>query len=108
MEQRLEVTVAAENARRSRKVEANKVLQKEGVLYSANAHHMNCERLELEKKREKEREEAWQKKYDTACSKVYRTANKAKKTWRSQYNWNINIYRHVIMELEEHIDDSRR
>ena len=86
IEQRLEATVAAENARRSRKSEANKVLQKGGVLYSGNARHMNQERLELEKKREKEREAAWQKKYDMACSKVYRTANKAKKTWRSQYN----------------------
>lgn len=69
---------------------------------------MNQEWLEIEKAREKEREKAWQKKYDTTCSKVYETVNKAKRTWRSQYNWNMNIYRYVIMELVEHIDDSMK
>lgn len=45
MEQRLEITIAAENARRSRKLEINKVLQKGGVLYAENARYMNKERL---------------------------------------------------------------
>lgn len=48
MEQRLKATIEAENARRSRKSEANKVLQKGGVLYAENARHMNQERLQIE------------------------------------------------------------
>lgn len=56
MEQRLETTIAAENARRSRKSEANKVLQKGGILYAENARHINKERLQLEIQRAKERE----------------------------------------------------
>lgn len=103
MEQRLNAQVSGENARRSRNLKANKTSPKGGVLYSVNARHMNQERLGIEKAREK----AWQKKYDMAYSKVYRTANKAKKTCRSQYSWNINIYNHIIMGLEEHIDNDQ-
>ena len=78
--------------------EASKVLQKGGVFYSRNARAMNRERLELEQTRE-ERKVALQKRYDSACTKVYKATCKAKKTWRSQYNWNIRIYKHVIVEL---------
>ena len=67
-----EAMVSAENAQRSRKMEANKVLQKRGVLYLANARHMNRERLELEKTREEKRERAWHIWYDNACKKVFR------------------------------------
>ena len=99
MEQRLEATLKAENARKARKSEASKVLQKGGVLYSRNTRVMNRERLELEQAREEERKVALQKRYDSAYTKVYKAACKAKKTWRSQYNWNIRIYKHVIVEL---------
>lgn len=58
MEQRLEAIIEAENARRSRKSEANKVLQKGGVLYAENARHMNQERLQIEIQREKKRQAA--------------------------------------------------
>ena len=44
MRQRLEITVQAENARRSRKSEAKKVLQKGGILYTANGRHISQER----------------------------------------------------------------
>ena len=58
MKQRLDATVTAENARKSRKLEANKVLQKGGVLYSENTRRMNQERLQLKRAREQEREAA--------------------------------------------------
>ena len=56
MEQRLDAQVLTENIHRSRKLKANKTLQKGGVLYSINARRMNQERLEIEKERERERE----------------------------------------------------
>lgn len=52
--QRLKVTVATENARKSRKSEINKILQKGGVLYSTNARYMNRKRFKMENAREKE------------------------------------------------------
>ena len=58
MEERLEATIQAENARRSRRSEANKVSQKGGVLYAKEARHMNRERFEFETQRAKEREAA--------------------------------------------------
>ena len=103
MEQRLEATVSAENARRSRKMEANKVLQKGGVLYSANARHMNRERLELEKAREAERERAWQIKYDNACKKVFRKTKVHLKTWQSPRKWEVRIWKEVIKEFMDNV-----
>ena len=79
MEQRLEATLKAENARKARKSEVSKVLQKAGVLYSGNTRAINRERHKLEEVREAERKVASQKRYDTAYSKVYKTANKVKK-----------------------------
>ena len=106
MEQRLEATLKAENARKARKSEASKVLQKGGVLYSGNARHMNRERLELEEARDRERTAASQKRYDSACSKVYKTANKVKKAWRKEHHWNIRIYKEVLVELNAWIEES--
>ena len=98
--------VKAENARKARKSEASKVLQKGGVLYSREARHMNRERLNLEEAREHERNVASQKRYDLACCKVYKTIRRVQKTWRSQYNWNIRIYKEVVVELDQWIIDS--
>ena len=103
MEQRLEATVQAENARRSRKSEANKVLQKGGVLYAGNARHMNQERLQLEIQRLKEREAAWQNKYDNACKKVFKAIKKHIKTWQSPRNWEIRIWKEVIKEFMQNV-----
>ena len=82
MEQRLDATVTAENARKSRKLKVNKILQEGGVLYSGNARRMNQERLQLERAREQEREAAWQKKYDIACKKVFKQTKGYLKTWQ--------------------------
>ena len=103
MEQRLEATIEAENARRSRKSEANKVLQKGGILYAANARHMNQERLQIEIQRAKEREAAWQKKYDTACKKVFKATKTHLKTWQSPRKWEIRIWKEVMKELINHM-----
>lgn len=58
MEQRLNAQISAENTRRTRKIKTNKLLHKGGVLYSKNARRINQEQLELEKAREKERDDA--------------------------------------------------
>ena len=103
MEERLEATIQAENARRSRKSEANKVLQKGGVLYAKEARHMNRERFELEIQRAKEREAAWQKKYDTACKKVFKATKTHLKTWQSPRKWEIRIWKKVIKEFMNNV-----
>ena len=103
MEERLEATIQAENTRRSRKSEANKVLQKGGVLYAKEARHMNRERFELETQRAKEREAAWQKKYDMACKKVFKATKTHLKTWQSPRKWEIRIWKKVIKEFMNNV-----
>ena len=98
-EQRLNAQISAENARRTRKTEANKILHKGGLLYSKNARRMNQERLKLEKVREKEREDAWQKRYETACKKVFKQTKNHVKTWQSPRKWEVRIWKEVIKEL---------
>lgn len=99
MEQRLDTTIAAENARKARKQEANKVLQKGGILYSSNARRMNQERLEIELQREKDRQAAWQKKYENALKKVYKGTKQHVKTWQSPRKWEIRIWKEVVKEF---------
>ncbi len=103
MEQRLNAQVSAENARRTRKMEANKLLHKGGVLYSKNARRMNQERLELEKAREKERDDAWQKRYDTACKKVFKQTKVHRVTWQSPRKWEVRIWKQVIKEFMNNV-----
>lgn len=49
------------NARKVCQQQANKVLKTGGILYTKNAQHIVRDRLELEEKREKKREKAWEK-----------------------------------------------
>ena len=58
LEAKLNVTTAAENARKARQWQANKVLKTGGILYAKDARRMVRDRLELEEKKVKEREEA--------------------------------------------------
>ena len=73
-ETRLNNTSAAENARKARQRQANKVLKTGGILYAKDARRMVRDRLELEAKRE----EAWEKRYKLALQKCYKQSKK----WR--------------------------
>ena len=77
-ETKLNETTAAENARKTRQRQANKVLQTGGILYAKNARHMVRDRLELEEKREKDREEAGGTRYELALRKCYKQTNKCR------------------------------
>jgi hypothetical protein len=103
MEERLEATLKAENARKSRKSEANKVLQKGGILYSANARRMNRERLDIELQREKDRESAWEKRYHNALKLAYKRTKSHLKTWQNLKNWEVRIYKEVVKELKSSV-----
>ncbi len=74
-----------------------------GVLYSKNARRMNQERLELEKAREKERDDAWQKRYDTACKKVFKQTKVHRVTWQSPRKWEVRIWKQVIKEFMNNV-----
>ena len=83
MEERLQSQINAENARKARKSEANKILQIGGVLYSRNARRMVRERLAIEQNRAKERDIVWEKKYENACKRVFKLTRSHQKTWKS-------------------------
>ena len=64
---------------------------------------MNQERLELERAREKEREQAWQKKYEIACKKVFRQTKNHVKKWQSPRQWEVRIWKEVIKEFMDNV-----
>ncbi len=63
---------AAENARKARKKQSNKILKIEGILYVKDARSMTQDRQKLEDERQQQREEAWEKRYLNALKKCYR------------------------------------
>ncbi len=63
---------AAENARKARKKQSNKVLKIEDILYVKDARSMTQDRQKLEDERQQQREEAWEKRYLNALKKCYR------------------------------------
>ena len=79
LEAKLNNTTAAEKARKARQKQSRQVLQTGGILYAEDARRMVRDWLELEEKREKERDEAWDKRYQTALQKCYKQTKK----WRS-------------------------
>ena len=70
LEARLNSITAAENARKARSRQPNKVFQSGGILYAKDARRMVRERLELEERREQEREEAREKRFTQAHKNV--------------------------------------
>ena len=64
---------------------------------------MNQERLQFEIQRAKEREAAWQKKYDIACKKVFKAIKTHLKTWQSPRKWEIRIWKEVIKEFMNNV-----
>ena len=63
---------AAENARKARKKQSNKILKIEGILYVKDARSMTQDRQKLKDERQQQREEAWEKRYLNALKKCYR------------------------------------
>ena len=63
----------AENARKARKKQSNKVLKIEDILYFKDARSMIQDRQKLKDERQQQREEAWEKRYLNALKKCYRT-----------------------------------
>lgn len=63
---RLNNTNAAKNAQKPRKRNANKVFHTDSILNGKDAQDMVWGQLELERKKEKKKEEAWKKKYKLA------------------------------------------
>ncbi len=62
----------AENARKARKKQSDKILKIEDILYVKDARSMIQDRQKLKDERQKEREEAWEKRYLNALKKCYR------------------------------------
>ena len=98
LETRLNNTTA-ENARKARQRQANKVLKTGGILYAKDARHMVRDRLELEEKREKEREEAWEKRYKVALQKCYGKTKKWRMTEIDKINRSKKRWILVMKEL---------
>jgi len=63
---------AAENARKARKKQFNKVLKTGGILYAKDARSMTQDRQKLEDERQRQREEAEEKRYLNGLKKCYK------------------------------------
>ena len=88
-EDQLASTAMAENARKSRKQLARRVISKGGVLTAKEARGMTRDRLELEEKREEERLKAYEKRYSNALIKVFKGTVK----WRKHHQDQTKAYR---------------
>ncbi len=62
----------AENARKARKKQSNKILKIEDILYIKDAQSMTQDRQKLKNERQQQREEIWEKRYLNALKKCYR------------------------------------
>jgi len=62
----------AENARKARKKQSNKILKIEDILYIKDAQSMTQDRQKLKDERQQQREEIWEKRYLNALKKCYR------------------------------------
>jgi len=63
---------AAENARKARKKQSDKVLKIGGILYVKDARSMTQDRQKLKDERQKKREVIWEKRYLNELKKCYR------------------------------------
>ena len=99
LETGLNNTTAAENGRKARQRQVNKVLKTGGILYAKYARHMVRDRLDLEEKRKKEREEAWEKRYKVALQKCYKQTKKWRMTEIDKINCSKKRWIVVMKEL---------
>ena len=96
-------TTTAENTRKTRQRQANKVLKIGGILYATDARRMVRDRLELEGKRKKEKEEAWGKRDKLALQKCYKQTKKWRLTENNKRNRNDKRWISVMKELLKYI-----
>ena len=73
LEDQLSQIGAAENARKARKKQFNKVLKTGGILYVKDARSMTQDRQKLEDERQRQREEADEKRYLNGLKKLYKS-----------------------------------
>ncbi len=74
----------AENARKARKKQSDKILKIEDILYIKDARSMTQDRQKLKNERQKKREVTWEKRYLNALKKCYR-ATKPHRTARIKF-----------------------
>ena len=99
LETRLNNTNAAENARKARQRQANKVLKSGDILYVKDLRRMVRDRLELEAKREKGREEGWERRFKVALRKCYEQSKKWRLTAIDRRNGHNKGWIPVMKEL---------
>lgn len=99
MEQLLNEKTAATDARKARKTQAKNVLQIGGVLYAKQARTITKERLEKEKKWQRERDDAFEKRYLAALSKAFRSTKKGRKQRMDRMSANDKQWRIIMREL---------
>ncbi len=98
----------AENARKARKKQSDKILKIEDILYIKDARSMTQDRQKLKNERQKKREVTWEKRYLNALKKCYR-ATKPHRTARIKFvqtyqkKWRVILkelvkYHHVYDE----------
>jgi len=78
----------AENARKARKKQSNKILKIEDILYIKDAQSMTQDRQKLKDERQQQREEIWEKRYLNALKKCCR-ATKSHRAARIKF---VQIY----------------
>jgi hypothetical protein len=99
LEVKIAATEVAINARNIRKDQSAKVLQTGGILYAKEARSMISDRLNLEKLRQKARDERTDKQYINELIKVYKRCKVHIKVWqKEQKAWRV-LYKAVLKEL---------
>lgn len=99
MKARLNQTTAAENARKARKREFNRVLQTGEVLYAKNARRMTKDRLKLEEERKRAREEAYEKRYLTTLQKCYKNTKTHRQMIMNKRNNMMKRWKIILKEM---------
>ncbi len=106
-ETRLNNTISAENIRKARHWQANKVPKTDSNLYAKDARNIVRDQLELKEKREREKA-TWEKQYIVAPKKCYQQTKKWRMTKIDKMNghkksWIIvmkKLLRYIPMYLE--------
>jgi transaldolase len=99
LEVKIAATEVAINARNIRKDQSAKVLQTRGILYAKEARSMISDRLDLEKLRQKARDERTEKQYINELKKVYKRCKIHIKVWqKEERSWKA-LYKAVLKEL---------
>ncbi len=99
LEVKIAATEAAINARNIRKYQSAKTLSTGGILYVKDARSMTSDRLDLEKLRQKTRDDRSEKQYLNELIKVYKRCKAHIKVWQKEKKaWKV-LYKAVLKEL---------